>query len=97
MMTQSQFDSLEYQHYWNMFDEYNKEIPYDEEEEEEEKSYLVTWSYKGCRNEFFRSFKAWDAEEAEHYFWLAVKNGRIERGIPQNLDDIEILEIWEAS
>ena len=81
-------------HYAAMFNDYMRECEY---EEEDEKEYAVTWSYKGCKYEFDHYCIAEDEEDAEINFWDAVQSGCIKKGIPENIDDIEILEVREVA
>ena len=97
MQTWAEFDRLETEHYNAMFDEYNRDYDYEYEEEETEKEYAVTYSYKGSEYEWDFYINAEDAEDAEEEFWCAVLRKEITDGIPENMDDIEILDIWEVA
>ena len=95
MQSWAEFDRLENEHYNAMFDEYNRDYEY--EDEETEKEYAVTYSYKGSENEWDFYIDAEDAEDAEEEIWCAVLRKEIKDGIPENIDDIEILDIWEIA
>lgn len=96
MQSWSDFDRLETEHYNAMFAEYNRDYDY-EYEEEDEKEYAVTYSYKGSKYEWDYYSIAEDEEDAEINFWDAVNSGFIKKGIPENLEDIEILEVREVA
>ena len=84
---------LEDEHYAAMFAEYNREY----EEEETDKEFAVTYSHKGSDREWDYYSTAEDEEDAEINFWDAVQRGCIKKGIPENIDDIEILEVREVA
>ena len=89
------FARAEDAHYEALFNEYMREC--EEYEEETEKEYAVTYSYKGSKYEWDYYSTAEDEEDAEINFWDAVHRGCIKKGIPENIDDIEILEVREVA
>lgn len=70
-------------------------------EPEKRVEYCINYSYIGCKNEFsyyafLSEYEDFDASELEFRFMRDVREGKIKRGIPKNLDDLEILEIMEV-
>jgi len=94
MQSWADFDRIETEYYNAMFAEYNRDYEY---EEESEKEFAVTYSYKGSEYEWDFYINAEDAEVAEEEFWCAVLRKEIKDGIPENMEDIEILDVREVA
>lgn len=98
MQSWAEFDRLEDRYYAGMLADYDREY----EQEEEPRKYCVTWTYAGCKYEFdyygeLEEDEAFDAKELEFEFMYKVRNGKIKKGIPENIENIEILEVREIA
>ena len=101
MQSWAEFDRLENEHYNAMFDEYNRGY----EDEDAEKEYYISWTYKGSAYEFDYHAYGENEGEAECDFWDSVARGYIQKfvpkdtmdNLPKDINDFEILDIWEVA
>lgn len=74
----------------------------DDYDPEKKNEYCITWTYEGCKYEFdyygvLDEYEEFDKEELEFRFMKMVREGKINKGVPENLEDIEITDIWEIA